>query len=98
MGFTTKRQILMKRQAFLIDMIEKAQEALTGLISGEIQSYNLGSWSINRSKPDLEKLQKWLNSAIIELDGINNILSGRAPRHTTTCVYSNPQNVGWWRW
>ena len=97
MGTITKRQILLKRQSYLMDMIEKAQAALDGLINGDIQSYNLGSWSVTRSRPDIDKLQKWINQALIELDGINNLLTGRAPRHTSTCVYTNPQNVGWWR-
>lgn len=93
---TTKRQILLKRQSFLLNTIEKAQSALSGLISGEIQSYNLGSWSISRSKPDLEKLQKYINQMMVELDAINNILTGRSPRKVSTCVYYNPQGVRWW--
>lgn len=94
--YTTKREILMKRRAFLIQTIEEAQNALSGLVSGEISSYNLGSWSISRARPDLDKLSKWLKAAMVEVDEINNILSGKAPRHTSTCVYVNPQNVNVW--
>lgn len=86
-----------KRQKFLIETIEEAQKALSGLINGDIQSYTLGTWNITRSRPDVEKLEKWLKNAMIELDSINNILTGRSPRKISTCIYSNPQGVGWWR-
>ena len=92
----TKRQLLLKRQTFLLSTIEAAQEGLSGLVSGEIQSYNLGSWSISRAKPDLDKLQSYINKCMVELDAINNLLMGRSPRKVSTCVYSNPQGVRWW--
>lgn len=95
--YTTKREIMMKRQAFLIQTIEEAQNALSGLMSGDISSYNLGSWSVSRSRPDLDKLAKWIKNAMLELDEIAAILSGRPARHTSTCVYTNPQQIGWWR-
>lgn len=95
--YTTKRQLLMKRQEFLIKTIEEAQNALSGLMSGDISSYNLGSWSVTRARPDLDKLSKWIKDAMMELDEIAAILSGRPARHTSTCVYTNPQNIGWWR-
>ena len=96
--YTTKRQMLLKRRAFLIQTIEEAQKALSGLMSGDITSYNLGSWSVSRAKPDLDKLSKWIKQAMLEVDEINNILMGRAPRHTSTCVYQNPQALDLWRW
>ena len=92
----TKRKLLLKRQSFLITMIEEAQKALAGLVSGDITSYNLGTWSVSRSKPDLDKLQKYISQAMVELDSINNILTGRSPRKVSTCVYQNPQGVRWW--
>lgn len=95
--FTTKRSMLMERRAFLIKTVEEAQSALSGLMSGEISSYNLGSWSVSRSRPDLDKLSKWISQAYAEIDAITNILSGRAPRHTSTCVYVNPQPLDLWR-
>lgn len=95
--YTTKRQILMKRQEFLMKTIEEAQNALSGLMSGDISSYNLGSWSVSRSRPDLDKLSRWIKNAMLELDEIAAILSGRPARHTSTCVYTNPQQIGWWR-
>lgn len=95
--YTTKRQLLMKRQEFLIKTIEEAQNALSGLMSGDISSYNLGSWSVTRARPDLDKLSKWIKDAMMELDEIAAIISGRPARHTSTCVYTNPQNIGWWR-
>lgn len=95
--YTTKRQILMKRQEFLIKTIEEAQNALSGLMSGDISSYNLGSWSVTRARPDLDKLSKWIKDAMMELDEIAAILSGRPARHTSTCVYMNPQLLNLWR-
>ena len=95
--YTTKREILMKRQAFLIQTIEEAQNALSGLMSGDISSYNLGSWSVSRSRPDLDKLSRWIKDAMLELDEIAAILSGRPARHTNTCVYMNPQLLNLWR-
>lgn len=95
--YTTKRQILMKRQEFLMKTIEEAQNALSGLMSGDISSYNLGSWSVTRARPDLDKLSKWIKDAMMELDEIAAILSGRPARHTSTCVYMNPQLLNLWR-
>ena len=95
--YTTKRQILMKRQEFLMKTIEEAQNALSGLMSGDISSYNLGSWSVSRSRPDLDKLAKWIKDAMLELDEIAAILSVRPARHTSTCVYMNPQLLNLWR-
>ena len=94
--YITKRQILLKRQTFLINAIESAQNALNGLLNGDIQSYSLGQWSITRTKPDLDKLQKYINQCMVELDAINNILTGKSPRKVTTCIYANPQGVRWW--
>ncbi len=94
--YTTKRKMLMERRAFLIKTVEEAQSALSGLMSGEISSYNLGSWSVSRSKLDLDKLSKWISQAYAEIDAITNILSGRAPRHTSTYIYRNPANVNIW--
>ncbi len=95
--YTTKRQMLLEERRALSEAITAAYDALTGLINGDIQSYNLGTWSISRNKPDLDKLRGWLNDARIRIDEIDNILSGRSARKVSTCVYQNPQNVGWWR-
>lgn len=94
--YTTKRMQLQKRLSFLLTTIENAQTALSGLVSGEIQSYNLGHYSITRNKPDLEKLQKWIKGAMVEADEIQNLLSGRPARKISTCVYSNPQMIRWY--
>lgn len=95
--YTTRRIQLQNRLNFLLETIESAQKALNGLLSGDIQSYSLGSWSINRTKPDLDKLQKLIKSYIAEADAIQNILTGKQARKTSTCVYANPQNMRWWR-
>lgn len=95
--YTTRRIQLQNRLKFLLETIESAQTALNGLLSGDIQSYSLGSWSINRTKPDLDKLQKLIKSYIAEADAIQNILTGKPARKTSTCVYANPQNMRWWR-
>lgn len=92
----TRRKLLFKRQSFLIETIESAQKGYAGLVSGEISSYTLGTWTVSRSKPDLDKLQKAIQSMMIELDAINNILSGRSARKVTTCIYNNPQSTRWW--
>lgn len=95
--YTTKRIELLKERAALSDAINEAYKAINGLISGEITSYNLGSWSISRKQNDLDKLQSWIDSARVRLDEIDNLLSGRSARKVSTCVYQNPQGVGWWR-
>lgn len=87
---------LQKRLVFLLDTIREGQHALRGLLSGEIQSYNLGTWSVTRTKPDMDKLAKLLSDWQREADGIQNILTGRPMRRTTTTVYINPQNTRWW--
>lgn len=95
--YTTKRKMLLEERRSLSDAVSEAYDALTKLISGEISSYNLGQWSISRNKVDLDKLQSWIDSRRIRIDEIDNILSGRSARKVSTCVYQNPQNVGWWR-
>lgn len=95
--YTTKRIELLKERAALSDAINEAYKAINGLISGDITSYNLGSWSISRKQNDLDKLQSWIDSARVRLDEIDNLLSGRSARKVSTCVYQNPQGVGWWR-
>lgn len=95
--YTTKRKMLLEERKALSDAVSAAYDALTGLINGDIQSYNLGTWSISRNKPDLDKLRAWLNDARVRIDEIDNILSGRSARKVSTCVYQNPQGVGWWR-
>ena len=94
--YTTKRQMLMEERKSLSDALAEAYKAMQGLISGEITSYNLGHYSISRTKLDLDKLQKWMDSARIRLDEIDNLLQGKAVRKSTTCVYSNPTIIRWW--
>lgn len=94
--YTTRRIQLQKRLKYLLETIESAQKAVDGLLSGDIQSYSLGSYSITRAKPDIDKLQKLLKTYIAEADAIQNILTGKPARKTSTCVYSNPQNLRWW--
>lgn len=95
--YTTKRQMLMNERAALSTALEEAYKALSGLISGDIQSYNLGHWSISRHKPDLDKLRNWIEETRVRIDEIDNILMGKSPRKVSTCVYQNPQGVAWWR-
>lgn len=95
--YTTKRIELLKERASLSDAISEAYNALTLLISGEISSYNLGTWTITRKQEDLDKLQAWIDSRRVRVDEIDNLLSGRSARKVSTCVYQNPQGVGWWR-
>lgn len=94
--YTTRRQMLLDERAALSKALESAYSALNGLISGEIQSYNLGHWSITRTKNDLDKLQKWMNDARTRINEIDNILTGRSARNVSTCVYQNPQLTRWW--
>lgn len=93
--YTTKREMLMAERKALADSLASAISALHGLISGEIQSYNLGHYSISRTKVDLDKLQNWINAARIRIDEIDCILTGRSVRKVSTCVYTNPQNMRW---
>jgi hypothetical protein len=95
--YTTKRKMLLEERAKLSDAISEAYTALSMLISGEISSYNLGSWTITRKQEDLDKLQAWIDARRVRMDEIDNILSGRSARKVSTCVYQNPQGVGWWR-
>lgn len=94
--YTTKRQMLVEERKALSEALNAAYSALSALISGEIQSYNLGSWSISRNKPDLDKLKAWIDDAKVRIDEIDNLLMGRSARKISTCVYSNPQNTFWW--
>lgn len=93
--YTTKREMLMTERADLAKALADAYTAMQGLISGEITSYNLGHYSISRTKLDLDKLQKWMDWARIRIDEIDCILSGQSPRKVSHCVYSLPQNIRW---
>lgn len=95
--YTTKRKMLLEERKALSSAVSAALEALNNLITGEIQSYNLGQWSVTRNRPDLDKLQSWIDAQRVRIDEIDNILSGRSARKVSTCVYQNPQGVGWWR-
>mgnify|MGYP003289433815 CR=1 FL=1 len=94
--YTTKRKMLMEERQYLVSALQDAYEALHGLISGEITSYNLGKYSISRNRVDLDKLRGWMEETRLRINEIDNILSGRPVRTTTTCVYSNPQVVRYW--
>ena len=48
--YTTKREMLITERKALSDALADAYKAMQGLISGEIQSYNLGHYSISRTK------------------------------------------------
>lgn len=96
--YTTKRQMLIEERASLGAALADAIKALHGLISGEITSYNLGHYSISRTKQDLDKLQKWIDATRIRIDEIDCILTGRSVRRVSTCVYTNPQCVRYWGW
>lgn len=94
--YTTRRQILLDERKALSESLSEAYSALNGLISGEIQSYNLGSWTISRLKPDLDRLKSWIKETQLRIAEIDNILTGRAPRKVSTCIYSNPQLTRYW--
>lgn len=93
--YTTKRQMLMDERKALATALASAIAGLQGLLSGEIQSYNLGHYSITRTKLDLDKLQKWIDSARIRIDEIDCLLTGRSVRKVSHCVYMNPHNMRW---
>ena len=94
--YTTRRQILLDERKALSESLSEAYSALNSLISGEIQSYNLGSWTISRMKPDLDRLKSWIKETQLRIAEIDNILTGRAPRKVSTCIYSNPQLTRYW--
>jgi hypothetical protein len=94
--YTTKREMLITERKALSDALADAYKAMQGLMSGEIQSYNLGHYSISRTKLDLDKLQNWINATRIRIDEIDCMLTGRSVRKVSTCVYTNPQNT--WGW
>lgn len=93
--YTTKRMMLVEERKALAAAIVDAQDALSRLLSGEITSYNLGHWTITRSHEDLEKLQKWITAQRVRIDEIDCMMTGRAPRKVSTCVYANPSFVRW---
>lgn len=96
--YTTKRQMLLQERKALSDTLNEAYTALSGLISGEITSYNLGHYSISRNKVDLDKLKKWIDDTRVRIDEIDCLLMGKSMRKVSTCVYSNPTNTRWWGW
>lgn len=94
--YTTKRQMLLEERKSLSDALSEAYKAMTGLINGDITSYNLGKWSISRNKVDLDKLKNWIDATRVRIDEIDNLLRGVSPRKVTTCVYSLPMMTRYW--
>lgn len=93
--YTTKRQMLIDERAALSDALASAYKGMKGLISGEITSYNLGHYSITRTKLDLDKLQSWIDSTRLRIDEIDCMLTGRSVRRVSTCVHVDPQSMRW---
>ena len=78
------KEDLQKRLDFRRTSLKAAQEAYTALLSGQVQSYAIGSRNLTRL--DLEKLKKEIDTLEREIDELTAQLSGGSRRKAVGVV------------
>lgn len=80
----TDKNELQERIKFRRDALKAAREAYTALLSGQVQSYAIGSRNLTRL--DLEKLKKEIDALEKELDELTALQSGKSRRKAVGVV------------
>ena len=78
------KQEIKERLDFRKTSLKAAREAYTALLSGQVQSYAIGSRNLTRL--DLEKLKKEIDKLEKEIDEISALLSGGSRRKAVGVV------------
>ena len=78
------KEELQKRLDFRRTSLEAAQAAYIALLSGQVQSYAIGSRNLTRL--DLEKLKKEIDALEKEIDELTAKLSGKSRRRALGVV------------
>lgn len=77
-------QELRERRDFRKTALTEARKAYTALLSGQVQSYTIGSRNLTRL--DLEKLKKEIDALEKEIDELTALLSGKSRRRAVGVV------------
>ena len=80
----TDKNELQERIKFRREALKVAREAYTALLSGQVQSYTIGSRNLTRL--DLEKLKKEIDALEKELDELTALQSGKSRRKAVGVV------------
>lgn len=75
---------LQERFSFRKTALTAARQAYTALLSGQVQSYAIGSRNLTRL--DLEKLKKEINALEKEIDELDALISGKTRRRAVGVV------------
>lgn len=78
------RQDIQERLDFRRTALKAAREAYTALLSGQVQSYAIGSRNLTRL--DLEKLKNEIDALEKEIDELSAKLSGQSRRRALGVV------------
>ena len=80
----TDKTELQERITFRRTALKAAREAYTALLSGQVQSYAIGSRNLTRL--DLEKLKNEIDALEKELDELTALQSGKSRRKAVGVV------------
>lgn len=78
------KQELRERLDFRKTALAAARQAYTALLSGQVQSYAIGSRNLTRL--DLEKLKKEINGLEKEIDELSALINGKTHRRAVGVV------------
>lgn len=80
----------------LYGLLEKLDDAVLALSSGNVASYSLGNRSV--SYTDLDKIKALRKETTDRIDELEALLSGRSVRNCTTSVFLDPSIILPRRW
>ena len=80
----------------LYNLLEKLDDAVLALSSGNVASYSLGNRSVNYT--DLDKIKGLRKETTDRIDELEALLSGRSVRNCTTSVFLDPSIILPRRW
>ena len=80
----------------LYGLLEKLDDAVMALSSGNVASYSLGNRSVNYT--DLDKIKALRKETEDRINELEALLSGRSVRNCTTSVFLDPSIILPRRW
>lgn len=75
----------------LYNLLEKLDDAILSLASGNVASYSLGNRSV--SYTDLDKIKGLRKETTDRIEELEALLSGRSVRNCTTSVFLDPSII-----
>lgn len=86
----------MRERIALYNLLEKLDDAILSLASGNVASYSLGNRSV--SYTDLDKIKGLRKETTDRIEELEALLSGRSVRNCTTNVFLDPSIILPRRW